>query len=545
MGVMACASVAQAQPVTPAGPSQHRVMPGDTLGTVASTYGGHSRHWHQLQRLNRLANPNHLTPGSLLQLPPEWAATPAVFVDVVFVNGQAFMTPPEGSREPLAPGMRPTVGSVIEVGAESTVHLRLSDGSLMQLTPSTRLRLDRLRRLDSGATDVHWSLEEGRVENRVSTPAINGRRFEIRTPYAVASVRGTEFAVTVAPGQVARSEVLSGTVELRPPRGASLKLTGGLGAPARKRGVGPIMRLPAAPALSPLADQVVSGPRMSLPLPTPRSGTSWRVRVAPAQSPEQVLRDVGTADPGVEFAALEPGEYTVWLQTQDAEGFLSPPTRSSWTVRPLPPPPLYIRPEGNTTLTGPQVELLCSQPEHATAFHLQVSSVPDFSTLLHDLPTLPQCQFTTQLEPGTYHWRAATITHDAAGQPVKGVFSEGSRFEVRPPPPGAPAAATDVQDDVLQLHWDSRPGWNYRVQVASDASFNQPLINQHTALSRLSLPNWPAGRYFVRVQATDPWGQNSPFSPVQSVRVERSWSSGSGLVWRSSDGLRVLGAQTP
>lgn len=523
----------------------HHVAPGDTLSALAETYGGHARHWPLLQRLNRLDNPNRLQPGTRLRLPAGWTHSSTVFVEVEFVQGEAHTTPPGGTRTPLARGMRPGVGSLIEVGDDSTAHLRLSDGSVMQLTPGTRIRLNRLRSISAGITDVHWSLEQGRVENRVSPSAAKGRRFEIRTPYAVASVRGTEFAVTFAPEHGASSEVFSGSVELRHARGQSLKLGAGQGTRAQKRGLEPSRALPHPPALAPIPDQVVAGPRIWLPLPAPPGDPRWRVRITPADAPEQVLRDVDATGPRTDFAALPPGTYSVWVQARDRGGLLGPAARGTWTVRGLPPPPLYVSPAIGATLAGPAVELLCSRPEHATAFHLQIATTSDFSTLVHDQPALPECRFAAMLPPGQYHWRVATITRNAGGEAMAGVFSEGSRFEVRPPPPGAPRAGAATEDGELQLHWDSHPGWTYRVQVASDAAFGQMRHDSTTAQSRLALANWPAGTYFARVQAIDTWGQHSPFSPVQTVKLSPWWQSGSGLVWRTQDGYRVNGSVTP
>lgn len=534
--VVLCAP-AIAQPVAVPAPQVHRVAAGDTLSNLALQYGGSAHLWPQLQGLNGLSNPNRLSTGSLLRLPTHWAGAHQRLVDVAFVRGDAFVSPPsDGGRVPMVVGQTLAEGSLIEVGPDSAVHLRLSDGSSMQLAPGTRIRLVRARALaTSDSTDTRWSLEQGRVDNQVNPRRSRGRRFEIRTPYAVASVRGTTFGVSVVPGEGAHSEVYSGQVELRRAGARPVQVRAGEGAQASKRGLEAALALPAAPALpASLHDQIVSGQALTLELPAPPENTRWRVRLTPVDEPTQVLREAAATGTLTTWATLPAGEYLVWVQAREARGLLGPATGARWRLRALPPAPWYETPAADERVAGPAVDLRCTQPLGAQAFRLQIASDADFQSLVSEQAELTACAYRATLAPGRYHWRVASVARDAQGQVLASPYSAGRAFEVLPPAPSAPATRAQDLDGALQVHWDPQPGWTYRVQVSDRPGFERLLHDAHTGAPSLLLPNWPAGNYLVRVQAIDARGQRSPFSAAQAVQVGLTWRSGDGLVWQGT-----------
>lgn len=142
---------------------------------------------------------------------------------------------------------------LIRTGSGGTTRLSFDDGSVVVLSSSSLLRLDEMGKKD-GRPRVLLRLLGGQVRATVSKAYGTGEgRFEIETPTAVASVRGTEFIVTYDTVS-ADSEVIciEGSVEV-------LGVLGVLGRPVvLEPGMGTTVRkgaFPAAPAPVP-ADKI-------------------------------------------------------------------------------------------------------------------------------------------------------------------------------------------------------------------------------------------------------------------------------------------------
>src|SRR5690606_25294347 len=128
--------------------------------------------------------------------------------------------------------------------------LRLPDGSLLHLEAGSRFVLERLREVEAlrrRATVIR--LDDGRVDATVS-PQPPGSRFDVRTPLAVAGVRGTRFGVSFSARDIRMlSDVVEGRVAMTAPALAGeLAMAAGEGAVVARAGAPPRLRplLPAA-----------------------------------------------------------------------------------------------------------------------------------------------------------------------------------------------------------------------------------------------------------------------------------------------------------
>ena len=194
----------------------HRVVAGDTLWSIAEQHTGDATQWRALQQANRVADPHKLRIGQVLNVPMGAAGLPVAHATVVFVQGEALATGPDGQQVgPLRSGASVPEGTLIEVRDKSFVRLRLADGSAFGLSPGSTARLERLRR-DDGTQQSHTVIRmlSGRVESEVVPRQHPQTRFDVHTPMAVASVRGTRFGVSVSPDE-ATSEVSAGKVAVR------------------------------------------------------------------------------------------------------------------------------------------------------------------------------------------------------------------------------------------------------------------------------------------------------------------------------------------
>jgi len=104
------------------------------------------------------------------------------------------------------------------VPAGSFVTLRFADGSSVRINENSELKLSELRK--NSRTEEQQSvldLSRGGLESHV-TPVMDQRRkrkFEIKTPMATTSVRGTVFSVSISDSGKAITAVDKGVVEVQ------------------------------------------------------------------------------------------------------------------------------------------------------------------------------------------------------------------------------------------------------------------------------------------------------------------------------------------
>lgn len=110
---------------------------------------------------------------------------------------------------PIRVGIILRSGSIIKTAPESQVDLFLGkNGPVVRVTEDTEMALDKLTFAETGAEDVietQLDLKSGRILGNVKKLAA-ASRYEVKTPNAVAAIRGTEYEVE-ATGRVT---VLSG-----------------------------------------------------------------------------------------------------------------------------------------------------------------------------------------------------------------------------------------------------------------------------------------------------------------------------------------------
>lgn len=192
----AAAPPAPVPPVAPATapqapPLRYVVEPGDTLESIAARALTDPDDWRALARRNTIADPARLTAGTTLYIPAELLKREPVAAAVLAFSGAVKV---EGEKARL--GQSVAAGDVISTGANSFVTLALSDGSRITLPSQSRIRIEALDRIVlDGRLERRFRLENGRGEFTVAPRQHPEDRFLVRTPVAVAAVRGTEFDV--------------------------------------------------------------------------------------------------------------------------------------------------------------------------------------------------------------------------------------------------------------------------------------------------------------------------------------------------------------
>jgi ferric-dicitrate binding protein FerR (iron transport regulator) len=131
----------------------------------------------------------------------------------VIVVGEASITAGD-RRTPLAIGMRVSSGDIVRTAAKGRVQLLLADSSLVNIGPSSELRLATLRASGGPGSGVSLKLVVGKMWARVSHLLGSNPDFSVDSGNAVAGVRGTSFFTGVDADGTSETTVIRGRVEL-------------------------------------------------------------------------------------------------------------------------------------------------------------------------------------------------------------------------------------------------------------------------------------------------------------------------------------------
>lgn len=297
---------------------------GDTLIGLGQRWLADPENWPELQRHNKIRNPRLLIPGSTIAIPAALLRNQLTDVTIRSVSGQARTA--DGT--PLAAGDRLREGAEIKTAEDGYVTIELVDGSTLQLQSRSRLKVERARRQSgSKATETRFQLPAGQAEVKFNPNAEKASKFEIRTGYASAAVRGTVFRVG-AGEKATRTEVTKGTIAfagLPPDAGTetpsdAVPIPEGFGSIVdESRKPIPPVRLLAAPAL-PREPVFQQAPSLRLGFPPLEGAVSYRARLAADENFERVFGEGVFKQPEVSFSGLAQGSYVLKVRGIDKFG---------------------------------------------------------------------------------------------------------------------------------------------------------------------------------------------------------------------------------
>lgn len=129
-----------------------------------------------------------------------WAAPSLGAVgQITALEGAATRTAPGGEAQPLAVDAAVEVGDTLEVAAEGSLLLTLTDESVLMLGPASRLQITEAEFASLDDRRFSAKLQLGSLWAHVKRALVGSdAKFEVVTERAVAGVRGTIFEVEVA-----------------------------------------------------------------------------------------------------------------------------------------------------------------------------------------------------------------------------------------------------------------------------------------------------------------------------------------------------------
>ena len=532
-GVLMLGAAALAQPARVAMETvAHTVMPRDTLIGVRDRMLRPGADWRVLQRLNRVADPRRLKPGSTLLIPADLLREQPAVAEVVHVNGDVLVqrASAPGTNEALAGGMVLNAGDVLRAASQSSAVLRFADGARVLLRPESELRLERLTK-STGAAQTQLELRRGSVDSSVPPMANStkpadaaARRYQIRTPVANLGVRGTEFRARLD-GERTHVEVLEGRVATAA-AGAGLLVDGGFGAvlaPGGAAGVPRPLPLLAAPEVSRVARHIERLP-LQLGWAALDGAIAYRAQITPPDDSQRLLLDARFAEATARFADdLPDGRYALRVRGVDASGLEGRDAKIDFTLKARPEPPFIERPRTGMNAYDEAVDFAWTRHAAAARYRLQIADNPGFDPSLVDRADLTDTQARILLPLGHYAWRLASIRADGD----QGPFGDTQTLLRRAPPASPPAADPLLDEKGLRLRWQAanEPGASYAYQFARDNAFTQIVKEGRTAEEGVLLGEAASGSYFLRVRSIASDGFEGPWGAPQQIDVptDKRW----------------------
>ena len=317
------------------------IRQGDTLIGIGKRLLVDPNRWPEVQRRNSIPDPNRLAPGSTMLIPRPLLRLDAAEMEVRAVVGEA--TKADGS--PVAVGERLREGAAIRTADSGFVTVQLVDGSTMQVKPRTDMKVERTRRVaGTNVTDTQVEMNSGSAEVRFKPAAPKVSRFQIRTGFATAAVRGTEFRVT-AQEKGTRTEVSEGTIAFTglPAGGAAptaadtVPVPEGFGSfvDETRKPAQPVALLAAPPLPRPFIVQLA--PNFRLRVARVNGAVAYRATLAADADMQQIRYEQVFNSSDIAFTNLEPGNYTLQVRAIDKSGLEGRDGRVPVNLRPPKP----------------------------------------------------------------------------------------------------------------------------------------------------------------------------------------------------------------
>ncbi|MFZ6692905.1 FecR domain-containing protein [Undibacterium sp. SXout20W] len=510
-------------------------LQGDTLSGISKRFTDKALNWPILSKRNHIADDRAIPVGTAILIPLELLPEEDSEARVLALAGNPTYKPVNGDELPLAIGTVVKEGAQIFTGKNGFITLAFPDNSRVSIPSNSQISLSKLRKTKyTGSPRTEISLIEGKVESHVSSLVSNKGRFEVRSPLAVAGVRGTHFRVGVTDAGTA-NEVLEGGVAVNNPvlkKSDNIVLPAGKGNIVTSTAVGKAVNLLPAPQLKQEYWLQVR-PTIQFLIDKTDIARGYHVQIAKDSQALDVLAEKYFKENRFKFDGLADGSYFVRIAAIDQYGLEGIPLTQAFTLKARPEPPFTLQPKNK--IRSDKTDFVWTEASNALSYHLQVATDTDFNNIVLDQSNLKDVQFSTnKLNNGQYFWRIATVVTQPDGKLDQGPFSDTQAFTQLPPQ--AAAAFADSEGKEISFSWAAEPGQQFLIQIAKDSEFKNMYLSRESTAAELKIPRPDAGQYFIRVRATDPDGYVGAFSSTQKITIKARWLDSAGDAIKSIAG---------
>lgn len=397
----------------------YTVRPGDSIWSICSRYAHYDNCWRELASYNGLANPALVSTGKVIKVPNEWLKTTPLAAVVIHVNGEVTGTIEGSSLVELSQGQKLNVGSSITVGA-GTVTIQFGDGSTLVMGAQSELVINSVSAFKQDkAHSIEVHLPRG--DAKISVPKREPRtRFRVRTPAAVAAVRGTELRVhSEVDSGAMRSEVLQGLVAIEA-AGDTVDLPAGFGLKAE---LGEKLAQPTQLLLAPKWDLSCSDPGYVAWERNEQAKNYQLVLMEDDPNIDKVITSVVISENNYTFEGLENQCYQIAVNAADNIGFNGLESRRQYCNQSKPAKPLVAKAQ----MRGGILKANWGSVDNAAKYIVQVSANKQFVDVLV-LESMETLNFASSLEKNDpVYLRVKAVTDEG----VESDYSEPIKVQPR------------------------------------------------------------------------------------------------------------------
>lgn len=301
---------------------RYTIRPQDTVFELTRQFLKPSISWQILADYNRLPDANAIQAGMQLRMPLRWLALKQAQAKLTALSGDVQIQAPDGTVHQAQLGESLQTGQRIQVGRNSSARLQFADASELIVQPQSTVSMDTLSLYGGGyMVDTQLRLQAGRVEVHANPQGRKGQKFEVITPAAVASVRGTQFVVEA---QAARTleQTTEGQVALQTSAGTVLVQEGYGSAVKAGEKPQPPEVIKTAPMLQNPSSRFVDFP-IEFSWAVQPDAAEWVVQVGRDPQMAQLVLTRPTNTPRLDAGALPDGSYHLRAWSLDAQGMPS------------------------------------------------------------------------------------------------------------------------------------------------------------------------------------------------------------------------------
>lgn len=504
----------------------YTVKPHDTWGKIARRTLDSPERLAALQALNQ-QNANTLPQaGSVLRVQPEWRRVLPQQAKVLALTGEPKLVDKRRGMQTLVVGQLLQRGSQIVTDGDASVVLQFADASRLQLYPDSQLTVVKLAKGPRNLPIIKVDLNQGQADNQVVPKSNASRRYEVRTPHAISAVRGTEYRIR-ADAKSAGAEVLRGKVAVRGRQhNGSVLLPAGFGVSITAGQTARKTALSAAPDIRSIPALLETSP-FSVHWQGQSDVASYQVQVAKtADFAIPLLTQTTQKSQLNSKTRLEDGDYFIRIRAADAQGLFGQDAHQAFTLNAFPEAPTVIAPLNGGKVRTPELRLRWNAGLDSSRYRIELAKADDvnFSQPIQQADDLTKTEFAiSTLPPGDYRWRVSQRYPEHATDRAYGARSDAMRFSYQPIPDGATASG-EYDSQFLTFAWKAgAPDQRYRVQLATNPRFEQPLVDTTVEQATWKTPLPGTGDFYFRVAIVDSDGEQGAFGAVSRVQIPSRW----------------------
>lgn len=502
----------------------YTLRPGDTLQNISQSLLNHQYSMSDVVRHNQIDNQSLLAPGSIIKIPLHWLKQQPKPAEINSVSGSVQIKRAGNSRyEALKPGMQIKVGDEI-VTRQGSVVIQLADGSIIRLEEQSNLIFNRLSHFGkTGMVDTQLRLNKGSLTTDIP-PLVKGSRYEIKTPSAVAAVRGTEFRLS-SDENGSQVEVLEGVVEFTGKHG-QVMVNAGQGARINNNSARiDVNTLPEAPKTR-LAQETITNLPAKIEWEKSQDAQAYEVRLTEQDKNGKLVQQGKQTSNALELNQIKNGDYELAVNSIDRNGYQSEDASSKIKVDIKGQEAELVTPEDQAIITELTPSFLwnynetnADSPTNRTRqSKVEVALDEGFTAIVTDNDFISSNRMSLEnpLIPGRYFWRVKTLTNntEVSHSNIQSFVIKGKLAVIQ-------ITSVNYLDKQVGLFWSPvANAEGYVLQVSDSSDFKNILKEEKLAKPRAHLLLNEGKLYFARVKGIASDLYVTEYGPVQEIFIQ-------------------------